>query len=269
MSGCPRAFATFSLHRDAFRRVSQRVLPVFSALLFVALFSAMHCSTVQATAVTVQIGTVDVSSSLGSASYPILVTPTGNGKYQYLSGPEEIQIFSNDANHNLLATIEPFGLSLSLDPDPMAGLSFGVLAGNAPTNFTISTAPVVFAALSNPLAFASASVTVTDFDNDGASLTGAYAGQSFKALSNIGVFTTLAPSLVAVGAGSNASTPNVPPTVGNILGAVTTLQASFSFQLSANDLGSGSGTFSVPEPGTFVLLALAGLCLLGYSRRRR
>ena len=65
-----------------------------------------------------------------------------------------------------------------------------------------------------------------------------------------------------------ASTPNVPPTTGNILGAVTSVQSSFSFQLSANDLGSGSGSFSVPEPGTFGMLAVAAIGLLGLARRR-
>ena len=103
----------------------------------------------------VEIASVSVSSSLGTGVLDVLVPPSNNGQYQYLSGPSPIDIFSSDANHNLLATIQPFGLSVNLSNDPIAGLSFGVVAGNAPTNFTISTIPVTFAAIPSPVGFAS------------------------------------------------------------------------------------------------------------------
>lgn len=245
-------------------RCSAFALGILSAAMFL---SAVN--TARATILNVQIATVNVSSSLGTGEYDVLVPFDPSGQYSYLSGPDPIDIYSNDANHNLLATIQPYGLSVFLDHDPTAGLSFGVLAANAATNFTISTAPVVFGAIPSPSAVASAALTVTDVDSDGASMTGAYPGAlSFQALSNQGTFAFLAPSISATAQESIASTPNVPPTTGTIIGAVTSIQSNFSFQLSANDLGSGSGTFSVPEPGTFGMLAVAALGLVAVRRRR-
>ncbi len=251
----------------AWHRAPVRGLGTFSAAIILFLFATNIASAVP---VDVQIGTVSVSSSLGSGEYDVLVPFDPSGKYSYLSGPTAIEIYSNDVNHNLLATIEPYGLSINLDSDPTAGLSFGVLAAGVPTNFTISTSTVTFPAFSNPAAVASAALTVTDLDSNGASMTGAFPGpMAFQALSNVGTFAYLAPSISATALQSVASTPNVPPTVGNILGAVTSIQSTFSFQLSANDLGSGSGTFSVPEPGTFGILALAALGFVVLRLRRR
>jgi hypothetical protein len=244
----------------------------FRAIALVTLSAAvlfMTATTARATISEVQIAAVSVSSSLGSGEFDVKVPFDPSGQYSYLSGPDPIAIYSNDANHNLLATIQPYGLSVTLDSDPTAGLSFGVLAANTPTNFTISTSSVVFGAIPSPSAVASAALTVTDVDSNGASITGAYPGSlAFQALSNQGTFAYLAPSISATAEQSIASTPNVPPTTGTIIGAVTSIQSNFSFQLSANDLGSGSGTFSVPEPGTFGMLAVASLGLLVMRRRR-
>ena len=131
----------------------------------------MTATTARATISEVQIAAVSVSSSLGSGEFDVKVPFDPSGQYSYLSGPDPIAIYSNDANHNLLATIQPYGLSVTLDSDPTAGLSFGVLAANTPTNFTISTSSVVFGAIPSPSAVASAALTVTDVDSNGASIT--------------------------------------------------------------------------------------------------
>ena len=52
-----------------------------------------------------------------------------------------------------LATIE--GIGGQSDNDPIASVSFGVLAGAVATNFTISSTLVTFAPLTNPIGTAS------------------------------------------------------------------------------------------------------------------
>lgn len=167
-------------------------------------------------------------------------------------------------------------LSGAIDADPSASVTFGVVAGSADTSFTIVSSVVSFAPLTDPVGTAGASVTVTDFNNSGsASLVGQYPGPfSFEALYNgANVFTSLdGPATVSSVGGSNTQTGNVLSTT--IPGAVSSIQALFSFTLSAHDLGSGTGTFTVspsppvPEPSTLGLLAIGSVVLLGVARRR-
>ncbi len=187
------------------------------------------------------------------------------------SAPGEIVLQSGGT---VLGTIQ--NLSIMADDDPGASVTFGVLAGSVPTNFTISSTLVSFAALTNPIGTAAASVTVSDQNGSGAaSLTGLFPGPfSFQAQYNsgAGVFASLdSPASTSFVHGSNTQTDNSGPTV--IAGSVSNIQAVFSFTLSANDLGSGSGNFSiasqpVPEPGTLGLFALGSMALAGLYRRR-
>jgi hypothetical protein len=169
-------------------------------------------------------------------------------------------------------------LSGTVDADPSASVSFGVLAGNTTTAFTIVSSVVSFAALTDPVGTAGASVTVSDFNASGsANLSGQFAGPfSFRALYNgSSVFASLdGPAVVnpLTPGGTTTVSANVPSTT--IPGSVSSIQSVFSFTLSANDLGSGTGIFTVtpappvPEPGTFGLLALGSAVLLGVARRR-
>ena len=120
---------------------------------------------------------------------------------------------------------------------------------------------------------ATAGVTVTDNDANGATLTGEGAGGSFfNAAYNGG--TTFAdlisgPFTTSV-AGSNSGAQDFPAAPGAfdpIGGTLTDIQAQFNFTLSANDSASGtSGFFSIPTPGAATLIALGGLA--GLRRRR-
>jgi len=244
--------------------------PAFSLRGFFApalafLLCALTASTSQATPA-YQMLTISVSSAEGTGSWSAWAPP-GTTDWSTTTA------FNITSGSNVLATVQSLGVSL--DFDPVATVTFGVIAGAVPTNFTISSALVAFPALINPIGTASASVTVTDQSGTGgASLTGQYAGPlSYQAQYNAGanIFGTLlspATVLPAFPHGSNTQTGSIPNTV--IPGAVTSIQGIFSFTLSANDLASGTGRFSVtPEPSTFVLLAMGALGGLGILRRRR
>ena len=161
---------------------------------------------------------------------------------------------------------------VELDGDPVVDLGFVVSAGNSPATFTITSSLVSFPALNSPQAFASAAVTLTDGDPvpvaDGASMgvvaprTGLYraeynGGTTFAEL--LGSQTLLGPGSISADADSGA--------IQAIPGLVNSIQSSFSFELSDDDLASGTSRFEVfiPEPTT----ALMVLTFLGATLSRR
>ena len=165
-------------------------------------------------------------------------------------------------------------LELFLDGDPVVDLAFAVSAGNFPTTFTITSAMVGFPGITNPIAFASAGVTLTDGDplpGDGASMglvaprTGLYkaeynGGTTFAEL--IGAQSLLSAGTTSASADSGVQT---------ISDTVSSIQASFSFQLSADDMASGTSHFEVviPEPASVSIIVIAGAVAAMSTRRRR
>ncbi len=151
--------------------------------------------------------------------------------------------------------------------DPSVSLAFVASAGSVDTTFTIfsATLPV---GLVGPAASASSSLTLIDANGDGASLTGLYGGNAFRAVYNTAVpsvFATLNPSLTA---GPSGTTTDSGAATGIIPGTVTDMQVSYRFTLSANDTASGTSLYSisataVPETSdSLTLAALSGLFLL-------
>lgn len=169
-------------------------------------------------------------------------------------------------------------LVLGLDGDPGVSLAFAVTAGVLDTNFTITSGTVDFASMTNPLAYASAAVTLTDTDSDGASLTGLYAGnKAYEAHYNAGP-TVWAQILDPLSAGADMSVAGSDrrPASGRevITDSLTSIQSEFNFTLSANDQASGTSRFDVqpapiPEPGTWLLVGTGVLGWFGYAFRRR
>lgn len=186
-----------------------------------------------------------------------------------------LDVYSSD-NH-LLATIDSLGVFL--DGDPAVNLSFAVTAGPTPTLITVGSSTVVFAPLNGADAFATAAISVTDNNGNGASAVGTYAGnKSYQASYNGGsVFAQLV-SPVAAASNSSAIGSERDPVTGTVVipGLTTSIQSQFSFVLSAFDSASATSRFQVnipgpiiPEPSTWVLASLAAVGGLWMKGRRR
>lgn len=208
---------------------------------------------------------VDVSSSLGTGSFALNVPITGDSFTWDSPDGWSQEVWGSG---HLLGTITD--LKVTLDGDPNASVFFGVMAGAAPTNFNISSALVGFGAIPGAIGSASGGVTVTDTSGNGATLVGNYAGNtlSYQAEYNNGiVFANLvgnaaAPGVTATQSGSLSNVPIGPP--------VFNIQSKFSFVLSPNDVGSGTGNFSItPEPSSICLAAVGAAGLAFFARRRR
>ncbi len=217
------------------------------------------------------VGTLlDVQVSAGSDTGEwTLVIPTPDDPLLWqLNGP--IDIYSSQNANTLLASIDD--LTLQLNGDPQVLVNFAVTAGGTNTNFSISSALVAFSPLTNPQAFATAAVTVTDNDSNGATVSGSFPGsKAYEATYNGGtVFADLVSPVIAPVDSSNIGSQRN-PLAGTIpiAGSVSSIAAGFSFVLTASDSASGTSRFSVvPEPSTVVLSLMAIAGLLWACRRK-
>ena len=167
-----------------------------------------------------------------------------------------------------------WGASVSFFDDPEVNLGFDVEAGSTETIFTITSALVGFPAIDPAEGRASAALTVTDTDGDGATLTGqgprggAYLAQYNGMVPGGETFAELIDSLIAPGGRSAAVAASFPGggDFSPIPLPVVDMSAEFKFTLTANDLASGTSHFEiVPEPGAIGLLLVG----LGVAVRRR
>ena len=183
------------------------------------------------------------------------------------SGPVTIR----DGSNNAVAVLD--SLSLGYQEDPVVSVSFAVTASSTPTMFTISSGLLSFPAFFGE-ARASSTFTLTDLDGDGAGMIGAFGGDAYRATLNglipgPTMFTSQIPSYVSpafTATPAGASTPIGPGFIP--VGLISSMQAAYSFTLSANDSASGTSVFvtRVPTPAGFMIVALAGV--LGGRRRR-
>ncbi|MFO0834232.1 MAG: hypothetical protein U0638_04620 [Phycisphaerales bacterium] len=187
--------------------------------------------------------------------------------WTWRSGSAGIPI--KNAQGQTLATLS--NTTMRYISDPVVSLSFSLMAGGSGINASIASGLLSF-----PTAYsegkASASVTVTDSDGNGASLTGmASGGEMYSAHYNgyLGAGTTFAShdgaSLVAGAWDSNSTSESLGfLTIGNVFD----MSAQYAFKLSANDQASGTSvwvTQPIPAPGALALMGLAGFA----ARRRR
>jgi hypothetical protein len=217
--------------------------------------------------------TVTATSGGETSTYDVSIPPGLIVACRYnWSLPAQAQLHSNG---RLLATID--GITLGVDADPGVSLGFVVSAGNADTDFTITSATIPFTPLYNVMAFASAGVTVTDADSDGATLTGLFGGgYAYEARYNSPAVTwaTLLGNPVVAGTDNTLTVNDRRPATfrESIPGILSSIQSEWHFKVSAYDDASGTSRFDVsgtevPEPATLALMAAGGLGAL--LRRRR
>lgn len=191
-----------------------------------------------------------------------------NGESYTYSLPSALTITSQSGQE--IATLLSFNEFMLADPQ--VSLGFSVQSGVSDTTFTISTALLSFPSLNSPIGTASGSLTVTDTNGDGATLSGIDGAPIYEWDYNgfVPGGTTFASFINSVVAGpnfSNVGNGSLGPSV--IPGSVSDMSGRVSFNLSANDLASGTGVFviQIPTPGAMGFATIAGLVLLPKRRR--
>lgn len=175
-------------------------------------------------------------------------------------------------NGDVLATLT--FASVNILADPVINMNFNVQASNQNTTFTVHSGLLSFDTINNAVGAASAGVTITDVNGDGAVIA-PDGSEMYLAHYNGEIpagtqFTTLLESSVAAGPFQSNAAADEFPGGGNFVAIgdpVSSMSAQWSFTVTAFDLASGSSTFVVvPTPAGVSLLAVSGLAL---CRRRR
>lgn len=194
----------------------------------------------------------------------------GDGNFFWTLGDSVNIVDDNDQSVFTLdaATVRIENSREGTFPSQLLSLDFQVLAGAQNTVFSVDSAVLSFAALSNSAGRASAAVTVTDLNGGGATYTpqgaGAY-GSYYNGGTN---FQNLIGSPIVAADFSTAASNETFPAVGfsSIGPALTDITSDWNFTLSAGDLAAGTSEFEViPAPASAVL----GLVALTGLRRRR
>jgi len=153
-------------------------------------------------------------------------------------------------------------LAFKINNDPEVGIEFGVRAGTSATTYSIASDIVTFDALINPTAEASAGITLTDRNGNGAAITGLFAGGKVHQAryNSSSVYANLV-SGFSTSSGTNTGYEEKGADV--ISGNVSSIESEFYFTLSAKDSASGTSTLVVvPEPATVAILAIGVLSLV-------
>jgi len=209
--------------------------------------------------------TAEVNSN--SYSWDAQLDPGGvdaNGNYYWqLANPVEVYDGSD-------LIFELGSATITIIADPMVSLNFQVLAGQQNTVFTIDSANLSFTPFGGVIGRATAAVSVTDLNGDGATFTpwgpGAYRARYNGASST---FQNLIGAPIVAPAFGSASSSDTFPGVGYapIPGVISDIESAWRFTLSAGDLASGTSEFEViPAPASATLLGLGALAAM---RRRR
>lgn len=215
-------------------------------------------------------------SDIGSQEFAINIADVDDWFEWTLDGERDIV----SDNGNLLGSIKYLKLKVLEDPATSVEFSLDNYGDSAITaRVTVDT--ITFDPITNPEAYASASITLTDNNQDGATIIGLYDGKVYRAVYNgSSVYANLVDSFTA-GTGKTVTQSEDKPLMGGtdvIADTLSSINASFKFTLSAGDSVDGTSYFevfpvsvlepAVPEPATVALLGLGDLSLLR-SRKRK
>ena len=206
---------------------------------------------------------IQVNSSLGSASWSINSDDPGviyNAGTQTWSWSDTVIGLGDVAILNQA--------NLTIAGDPQIALGFALTAGAADTTVTITSAVLSFNPLLNPTGAATAGLTLTETGGAANAFLNGLAGDfghAYAAEYNVPPGTVLGEYVAGLtttttttGSGNTGGFVAIP-------GTVSSMQATYSFVLSAGDQASGTSNFIiVPEPATLALLG----CVLLFARRR-
>jgi MYXO-CTERM domain-containing protein len=201
---------------------------------------------------------IEVESSLGSATHTVM-TESGDVEFDP-DGPlgPTWSWFDFGIELEDIATLNY--ATLTVVGDPQIGMSFALTAGEADTTVTITTAQLSFDPFDTS-GRASAGIGLTETGGDPvATMTGAgYNGSAYTAFYN-DVAWDASPYLPYL---ETTGSDSIEDDSGSVAfpEAVSSMQVQYSFVLSAGDQANGSTTYIIPEPASFLLLALGGLVL--------
>lgn len=185
-------------------------------------------------------------------------------------------ILSTDGTGTVLGTI--YSLNYDGKPDPQVIVNFSCKAGATDSTFSFITSIGVIPTITDPIAKASASLTLTDnsVPSNGAYANGYFGGDCYQARYNNGtVFTSLV-SGFGIDSGSQTASENDPfdgSSYRTVFGTVTQMEAEYKFTLKKYDSASGTSNFvmlpTVPEPSSMLGLGSALIGLIGFGLRKR
>jgi hypothetical protein len=209
---------------------------------------------------------ITATSSLGTATLHVRQSMgTWSGQSWSMLAGEAIDLV-DPSTGNRIATLKE--LFVEFVSDPQVTVNFTAVSGPVATNFTFSSGTLTFPMMDGSTAFATAGVTVTDNDSDGATFTGHMGGDGYQAKYNDSVvFDTLMKTYSIPQDDSLTQNERSPGTGTVSSGSTFNMSSNWDFTLSANDQVGGTSLFRiVPAPGSLALLGLAGIAAV---RRRR
>ncbi|RMH12357.1 MAG: hypothetical protein D6695_06955 [Planctomycetota bacterium] len=216
--------------------------------------------------------TVEANSDLGTGIFQVstddgVTLPDGTFLWT-LDAPVDLV---DTGTGNTVATLS-FG-TIMLGSTGVVSHSFVVDAAGSDTHFTLGSGLVNVGPYANPLGRASAGMSLTDGNGNGATLTGNFAGGTlFNSFYDGGAsFANLLAGPYTAGSfGSFADNDEYPAGAGNFAafaGPASEIGIGWDFILSANDSASGTSVFTVIPTPAAGLTMLVGAGLLA-SRRR-
>lgn len=250
---------------------TQRKPSRFAVSTIVGVATMAAASTISLASTTVF--TITASNGADSASFNVTLdmgTVFGDFFMFNLTTPVSL-----DFGGTTLGTITAATIQMGGDPfnpgssDRFIGFSFAVEAGASDTTFNLESTLLTVPTITGALGFATAGITVTDSNFNGASITPLSGSKFYEATYNGGSsFANLigGPLSATAGLGDNAAEDSASGFTA--VGAdVDSISIAYRFLLSAGDQASGTSEFIVtPAPAGLAAMGMLGLFA---SRRRR